>query len=100
MILAIVDFTVSAADQVRALSFLATTGPAARAEPGNLGFRAFANTGDPTHVAVLHEWDSPQSFEAWLDSDTFAAVSATLRPMMTTPPVSRRFETRLYAPEK
>ena len=62
------------------------------------GCRAFTPFADPTisgGVGVLHEWDTAQDFAAYLTSPGFALVNATLRPMMTTAPVSRRFDADL-----
>jgi quinol monooxygenase YgiN len=96
MIIAIVDFHVSAENQAKALDVLASDGIAAAAIPGNLGFRAFTDAGSTTHVGLMHEWADLTAFEAYVASPGFAVVGAALRPMMTAAPTSRRFEATLY----
>lgn len=95
MILAIVDFEVAAADRDAALAIVANDVTAAMARPGNLSFRAFTNAGSDTHVGLMHEWKTLDDFQAYLASSDFAAIGQALRPMMTAPPVSRRFRVEL-----
>ncbi|MGN6424422.1 MAG: putative quinol monooxygenase [Asticcacaulis sp.] len=62
---------------------------------GMKGCRAFIPFADPTvsgGLGVLHEWETAEDFAAYLASPRFTSVNATLRPMMTTAPVSRRFD--------
>jgi quinol monooxygenase YgiN len=46
-------------------------------------------------VAVIHEWADQPSFAAYLASDSFARSSEVIRPLMSEPPVSRRFQASL-----
>lgn len=62
------------------------------------GCRAFIPFADPTvdgGLGVLHEWDTADDFAGYLSSPGFAAVNEILRPMMTSAPVSRRFDADL-----
>ena len=44
---------------------------------------------------MLHEWIDEASFRAYSDSEAMARSGQVLRPMMTAPPVSRRFSAQL-----
>ena len=66
-----------------------------RAMSGNLDFRAFAAREDEESITVIHEWVDEPSFAAYLSSAAFARSGTVLRPMVTAPPVSRRFHADL-----
>jgi quinol monooxygenase YgiN len=63
--------------------------------PGNLDFRVYAARDNEEEVTVLHEWADEGSFAAYLSSESFARSGAVLRPLMSVPPVSRRFHASL-----
>ena len=63
--------------------------------PGNLDFRVYAAREDEEAVVVIHEWADEPSFAAYLSSEAFARSGAVLRPLVTVPPVSRRFRAEL-----
>ena len=46
-------------------------------------------------MTVIHEWEDETSFAGYLSSEAFARSGAVLRPLMTVPPVSRRFHAAL-----
>jgi quinol monooxygenase YgiN len=96
MIIAIVDFEVAAADRARALDILKHDAPAARALPGNLGYRAFTDAGSDTHIGIMHEWEKAEHFDGYIASAAFADIGKQLRPLMTAPPVSRRMTVELF----
>jgi quinol monooxygenase YgiN len=95
MLLAHVHFTVDPARRASALAALLAEAEAVRGMPGNVMFVPFADPTDPSALRVIHEWQTAATFEGYLASSTFAAVGAVLRPMMTAPPVSHRFDATL-----
>lgn len=95
MLIAILDFDVAPADSEVALNQLLAEAPEVRGMSGNIAFRAYADPLIDTRITVVHEWEREADFSAYLGSEAFARSGAALRPMMTAPPVSRRFEARL-----
>jgi quinol monooxygenase YgiN len=95
VLIAILDLRLAPADRPAALAQLDREGEEIRAMPGNLDFRVYAGRADAEAVAVIHEWDDEQSFAGYLASDAFARSGAVLRPLVTAPPVSRRFRAAL-----
>ena len=95
MLIAVLDLHTTTADRPVALAQLDGERDEIRAMPGNLDFRVYADRGDDGAVTVLHEWADEPSFAAYLASDAFARSGAVLRPLMTAPPVSRRFRASL-----
>ena len=95
MLIAILDLRTTPADRTTALAQLETERDEIRAMPGNLDFRVFAARGDDGGVTVIHEWADEPSFAAYLASEPFERSGAVLRPLMATPPVSRRFRAAL-----
>jgi quinol monooxygenase YgiN len=89
--IAILDLRTTPADRPAALAQLDGEHDEIRAMPGNLDFRVYASRGDEGAVAVIHEWLDEASFAGYLSSEAFARSGAMLRPLMTSPPVSRRF---------
>ena len=95
MLIAVLDLRTTAADRPVALAQLDSEREEIRAMPGNLDFRAYAARDDEEAVAVIHEWADKQSFADYLSSSAFARSGAVLRPLVTAPPVSRRFHAAL-----
>jgi quinol monooxygenase YgiN len=95
MLIAVLDLRTTAADRALALAQLDSERDEIRAMPGNLDFRVYAARDDEKAVAVIHEWSDEPSFAAYLSSDAFARSGAVLRPLLTAPPVSRRFRAAL-----
>lgn len=95
MLVAHVHFTVDPGLRTYALAALLAEAEAVRRMPGNLLFVPFADPTDPAAVRVIHEWQTATDFEGYLASPTFAAAGQTLRPMMSAPPVSHRFDATL-----
>lgn len=93
--IAIVDFNTAPADRAAALAQLDGERDKVRAMPGNRAFRVYASREDETQVTVIHEWDDEESFAGYQKSDSFTRSSEVLRPMMSGPPVSRRFRAEL-----
>lgn len=91
MFIAVLDLWTTPADRADALTQLDSEREEIRAMPGNLDFRVYAARDDEGAVAVIHEWVDEASFGAYLSSEPFARSGAVLRPLLTTPPVSRRF---------
>ena len=95
MLIAVLDLRTTAADRAAALAQLDSEKDEIRAMSGNLDFRVYAARGDEETVTVIHEWIDEPSFAGYLSSDAFARSGAVLRPMVTAPPVSRRFRATL-----
>jgi len=95
MLIAVLDLRTTTADQAIALAQLDSVRDEIRAMPGNLDFRVYAARDDEGAVSVIHEWVDEPSFADYLTSDAFARSGAVLRPLMTAPPVSRRFRAAL-----
>lgn len=95
MLIAIVDFKVTPADRDTALNTLLDEVKTVQEISGCLNFRPFTDPQSKTHVGALHEWENEEGFATYLASDGFKAVGGRLRPMMTAPPISRRFHAEL-----
>jgi quinol monooxygenase YgiN len=91
VLIAILDLNTTEADRPAALAQLEGEKHEIRSMPGNLDFRVYADRDDPGAVAVLHTWADEASFARYLASSAFARSGEVLRPLMTAPPVSRRF---------
>lgn len=91
MLIAVLDLCTAANDRAVALAQLDSERDEIRAMPGNLDFRVYAARDDEEAVAVIHEWADEPSFAAFLSSEAFARSGAALRPLVTAPPMNRRF---------
>lgn len=95
MLIAVLDLRTAEADRPAALAQLDRERDEVRAMPGNLDFRVYAAREDAEATVVIHEWVDEPSFAGYLSSESFARSGAVLRPLMTAPPVSRRFRADL-----
>ncbi len=95
MLIAVLDLQTLAADRAAALAQFDRERDEIRAMPGNLDFRVYSARDNEEDVTVIHEWADEPSFAAYLSSDSFARSGRVLRPLMSTPPVSRRFRATL-----
>lgn len=95
MLIAVVDLRTAATDRAAALAQLESERDEIRAMPGNLDFRVYAAREDEEAVAVIHEWTDEPSFGAYLSSEAFVRSGEVLRPLVTAPPMSRRFHADL-----
>ncbi len=95
MLIALLDLRTTSADRAAALAQLDSERDEIRAMPGNLDFRVYAARDDEESVAVIHEWVDEPSFAAYLSSPAFARSGEVIRPLVTAPPVSRRFHAAL-----
>ncbi len=95
MLIAVLDLHTAPADRAAALAQLDGERDEIRAMPGNLDFRVYSPRHDEGAVTVVHEWADQPSFAAYLSSEAFARSNAVLRPLLTEPPVSRRFRADL-----
>jgi len=93
--IAILDLHTAPADRPAALAQLDSEREEIRAMPGNRDFRVYAARDDEEAVTVIHEWADEPSFAGYLSSGAFTRSGAVLRPLVTTAPVSRRFEATL-----
>lgn len=95
MLIAVLDLRTASADRAAALAQLDSERDEIRAMPGSLDFRVYAARDDEEAITVLHEWVDEPSFAAYLSSDAFARSGEVLGPLVTAPPVSRRFRAAL-----
>ena len=95
MFIAILDFATAAQDRPTALAQLEAERPGVRQMSGCVNFRVFASPERDTDITVLHEWDDESSFGTYLRSEAFTRSGLVLRPLMSEPPVSRRFRAEL-----
>jgi quinol monooxygenase YgiN len=95
VLIAILDLRTAATDRAIALAQLDGERDEIRAMSGNVDFRVYAARDNEEAVAVVHEWEDESAFAAYLASDAFARSGALLRPLVTVPPVSRRFHADL-----
>jgi quinol monooxygenase YgiN len=95
MLIAVLDLRTTAIDRPLVLAQLDSEHDEIRAMPGNVDFRVYAARDDEESVTVLHEWADEPSFAAYLSSDAFARSGSVVRPLVTAPPVSRRFRAAL-----
>lgn len=95
MFIAILDVRTAAVDRPAALAQFDKERDQVRAMVGNIAFRVYASREDDTAITVVHEWQDRASFDGYLGSDSFARSGAVLRPLMSEPPVSRRFQADL-----
>lgn len=95
MRIAHVFFKVRADERDAALDTLVAGAAAVRAMPGCSIFLPFLDPTDAEVIGVIQEWETDGDFAAYVSSSTFAANAAILRPLMTAPPVSRRFDATL-----
>jgi quinol monooxygenase YgiN len=94
MLIAVLDLRTRAADRAAALAQFDREREEIRTMPGNLDLRVYAAR-DDEGVTVIHEWADRASFDAYLSSESFERSSEVLRPLLTEPPVSRRFHASL-----
>ena len=95
MLIAVLDLRTTKADRPVALAQLDGEKDEIRAMPGNLDFRVYAARDDEEAVAVVHEWVDEPTFAGYLSSAAFARSGSVLRPLLISPPVSRRFRADL-----
>ena len=93
--IAILDFSIAAADRPTAIAQLEREQPAVGSMPGCLAFRILPNHDSDTDITVLHEWADQASFDQYLASDAFARSGEVLGPLMAGTPLSRRFRVDL-----
>ncbi|MGH1330054.1 MAG: putative quinol monooxygenase [Paracoccaceae bacterium] len=95
MFIAHVSFCVSKEDRAFALNTLLDQVEAVRSMPGCIAFVPFLDPTDMESVRVLHEWKSQKDMERYTGSQSFAVVGQALRPIMLSPPISKRFDAEL-----
>ena len=95
MLIALLDLRTTKADRPLALAQLDSEKDEIRAQPGNLDVRVYAARDDEEAVVVIHDRPDESSFAGYLASDAFARSGSVLGPLVTAPPVSRRFRAAL-----
>jgi quinol monooxygenase YgiN len=95
MLIAIVTFQTLPDNRAAALAALLDETATVRAMPGCQTYQPLPHPDDPATTTILHVWDDATAFAAYLGSAGFAAAGQALRPLMTAPPVSQRFDADL-----
>ena len=95
MLIALVDLTTSAADRPAVVAQLLGERPAIIEMPGCADFRVVIPPDQDTAVTIVHEWHDESGFARYLASDEFARSGEIVRPLLTAPPVSRRYRADL-----
>lgn len=92
MLIAHVTFRTLPNDRAEALSALLDQVAEVRAMPGCVKYIPAEDASDPCGLIVVQAWESADRFDAYLASPPFARLGQSLRPLMTAPPVSQRFD--------
>lgn len=92
MLIAHVKFTVAVENRSLAIDTLKSEVDVVCAMKGCIEFIPFLDPTNMDGVVVLHEWETANDFAAYAASDSFATVGQVLRPIMVTPPISKRFD--------
>jgi quinol monooxygenase YgiN len=95
MLICVLDVRTAEADRPAALAQFDAEREEVRAMPGNIDFRVYAARDNEEEVTVIHEWADQASFADYLSSESFERSGEVIRPLMTVPPVSRRFQASL-----
>lgn len=91
MLIAHVEFRVATSDRDSALAVLLQEAPIVRSMSGNVKFQVFGNPEHDDLIEIVHQWESKETFDAYLGSESFTVVGKALGPKMTAPPLSKRF---------
>ncbi|GFE64064.1 putative quinol monooxygenase [Litoreibacter roseus] len=95
MLIAHITFKLAPENRSPALEALIAEAEGVCAMAGCQTFIPFLHPTDHTCVGIIHEWDTRESFSAYIASPAFAALGNALRPLMIGPPVSKRFDATL-----
>jgi quinol monooxygenase YgiN len=95
MLIAHVIFSVAPESRPLAIDTLKQEVADVRAMKGCVAFIPFLDPTNTQNVGVLHEWESAEDFSAYIASGSFAALGEVLRPIMVSPPISKRFDATL-----
>ena len=95
MLIVHVFFSVNEADRANALETLLAEAPTVLARKGCISFTPVLDPTDPARLGIVEEWAEADAFEQYTSSREFAEIGKVLRPLMTAPPVSRRFDAQL-----
>ncbi len=95
MFIAHVTFCVAPENRKLAIEALRTEVEVVRAMKGCVAFIPFVDPTDAQAVGVMHEWDSSDTFANYISSSSFTSLGQKLRPIMLSPPISKRFDATL-----
>ncbi|QMU59265.1 MAG: hypothetical protein GKR98_14340 [Boseongicola sp.] len=70
-----------------AVSLFNVQADSVRAMAGCSTYQIYCGSQDDS-IAIVQQWESPEDFEAYRTSDTFAALGQGLMPLMNGPPVT------------
>ena len=87
----LVDVELTLPDRASALPELLRLAEAARRALGNLHYRVLLDAERSDRLHLSQGWSDMAAFEAYMASDTFAALRAHLSPRLSGPPISRRY---------
>jgi len=95
MLIAHLTFSVEPQNRDAALSELIAQTEQVRAMHGCVAFVPFADPNSDSNLGITHEWETEADFTAYCGSSCFAKLGVSLRPLLTKPPVSKRFDATL-----
>jgi heme-degrading monooxygenase HmoA len=61
-------------------------------QAGYQGGQLLAAVGDPDLAIVIADWESPASYQGWLENPEREGIGEQLRPFLTAEPVGQVFE--------
>jgi heme-degrading monooxygenase HmoA len=61
-------------------------------QKGYLGGQLLTAVGDENLAMVIADWESPESYQGWLENPARENVGERLRPFLTSEPVGQVFE--------
>lgn len=95
MFIAILDLRTAEADRPAVQGRLEAEQPSIQSMPGCVDMRVFPSPRHGTELTVLHEWEDEASFQIYLTSESFQRSGELIRPLLSEPPISRRFTAEL-----
>lgn len=95
MLIAHVTFSIAEEDRFEALAILKKEIVSVCKMKGCVTFLPFISLNNKAEIGVIHEWESEEEFSAYLESESFKTIGQLLRPMMTTSPLSKRYNANL-----
>ena len=82
-----VEAELTASDLEAAMELISGQAETVLAMPGCANYALYRKPSDDG-VAIIQQWDGMEAVETYRASDTFAALGAGLRPLMSKPPVT------------
>lgn len=93
MFMAMIELEFDPTHRDEALALLRERASEARALPGNVRYEYLLDGEQPERkVRLLHMWRDEACMTQYMGSETFRALGAGLRALVSAPPVSHRFD--------